>query len=81
MLQQVEVVKESAAQKLTSPVALNFHVSNLKSALASAIAVAIAGNRVVLDLGKDGSDASYIENKETGEKMLKIFGRSKHLRD
>ena len=61
-----------SAQKLTSPVALNFHVANAKTALASAVAVVKAGNRVVLDT----ADCSFIENNETGERMVVRIGHS-----
>jgi hypothetical protein len=69
-------VQAVSAQKLTSPAALNFHVANVKTALASAVAVVKAGNRIVLDVASDGSDRSFIENKETGERMTVKVGDS-----
>ena len=64
------------AQKLTSPASQKFNVANVNRELASAVAVVKAANRIVLDFAQGGSDASYIENKETGGNVLVRIGGS-----
>ncbi len=76
MVQQIETAQNVSAQKLTSPASPNFNMATVKSALASAVAVVKASNRVLLDLAEDESDASYIENKETGGNVLVRIGGS-----
>ena len=50
--------------KKTRMSALEFHVADVRKPLASAVKIVRAANKVVLD-----SEGSYIEDKETGERM------------
>jgi hypothetical protein len=60
-------IQEVECEKLTGCSAIQFHVSDVKRPLASAVKVCRAGNRVVLDL--EDKEGSYIENKTSGERM------------
>ena len=57
---KVDVVGE----KLTRLSAMTFNEADVKKLLASAVEIAKAGNRIVLE-----ADGGYIENAKTGEKM------------
>ena len=57
---KVDVVGE----KLTRLSAMTFNEADVKKPLASAVEIAKAGNRIVLE-----ADGGYIENAKTGEKM------------
>ena len=57
---KVDVVGE----KLTRLSAMTFNEADVKEPLASAVEIAKAGNRIVLE-----ADGGYIENAKTGEKM------------
>ena len=65
VLQEEEIEILEVGEKLTRKSAMNFNEADVRKPLASAVAVARAGNRIVLDL----DTGSFIENKRTGEKM------------
>lgn len=65
--QRAALIQEVQCEKLTGCSAIQFHVSDVKRPLASAVKVCRAGNRVVLDL--EDKEGSYIENKTSGERM------------
>jgi hypothetical protein len=59
-----EICAVEIAHTLTRESGLDFNVADVKKPLASAVRVVRAGNRVVMD-----EEGSYIENKQTGERM------------
>ena len=61
--EEIEILE--VGEKLTRRSAMSFNEADVRKPLASAVAVARAGNRIVLDL----DTGSFIENKRTGEKM------------
>ena len=61
--EEIEILE--VGEKLTRRSAMSFNEADVRKPLASAVAVARAGNRIVLDL----DTGSFIENKQTGEKM------------
>lgn len=55
---------EATAEKMTRASAMRFNEADVRKPLASAVSVAKAGNRIVVD-----GDGGYIENKATGDRM------------
>jgi hypothetical protein len=65
VLQEEEIEILEVGEKLTCESAMNFNEADVRKPLASAVALARAGNRIVLDL----DTGSFIENKRTGGKV------------
>ena len=63
-MEDVEIQAVEPGRRLTRESFMRFHEADCRKPLASAVKVAKAGNRVVLE-----DDGGYIENKSTGEKM------------
>ena len=62
---EVEIsVVDVAVKKITRQSAMNFNEADVKKPLASAVDVAKAGNRIVME-----ADGGYIENVDTGDRM------------
>ena len=68
----IMAVETQKAQAMTRTSAIEFHAADVRKPLASAVKMANAGNRIVLD--KQGS---YVENVDTGERMeVKVQGET-----
>ena len=77
-IQVCEVEDKSGGDNLTAVAAIKFNVTNVKKPLASASRVVAAGNRIVMD---ESGGGSYIENKETKEKMKLRVDRGVYVFD
>ena len=74
---EVEIMAvEAKSKKLTRLSAMKFNEADVKKPLASAVNVARAGNRIVVD-----DQGGYIENKSTGEKMELRIERNTYVYD
>jgi hypothetical protein len=67
---------DAKAKKLTRLSAMKFNEADVKKPLASAVNVARAGNRIVVD-----DQGGYIENKSTGERMEVRIERNTYVYD
>ena len=75
--EEVEIMAiDAKAKKLTRLSAMKFNEADVKKPLASAVNVARAGNRIVVD-----DQGGYIENKSTGERMEVRIERNTYVYD
>ena len=62
--ENIEIMQVEPGERVTRESFMRFHEADCKKPLASAVKVAKAGNRVIMD-----ENGGIIENKQTGEKM------------
>jgi hypothetical protein len=75
--EEVEIMTiDAKAKRLTRLGAMKFNEADVKKPLASAVTVARAGNRIVVD-----DQGGYIENKSTGERMEVRIERNTYVYD